>query len=80
MPTLTATEARKRLYSLVDEVKESHEPIQIVGKRSSAVLISEEDWRAIQETLFLTSIPGMRESIQEGIKTSVEECDEDIDW
>jgi prevent-host-death family protein len=80
MPTLTATEARKRLYSLVDEVKESHEPVQIVGKRSSAVLISEEDWRAIQETLFLTSIPGMRESIQEELKTSIEECDEDIDW
>ncbi len=80
MPTLTATEARKRLYSLVDEVKESHEPIQIVGKRSSAVLISEEDWRAIQETLFLASIPGMRESIQEGLGTPVEECDEDIDW
>ena len=80
MPTLTATEARKRLYSLIDEVKESHEPIQIVGKRSSAFLISEEDWRAIQETLLLTSVPGMRESIQQGLKTSVEECDEDIDW
>jgi len=80
MPTLTATEARKRLYSLVDEVKETHEPIQIVGKRSSAFLISEEDWRAIQETLFLISIPGMRESIQEGLDTPVEECDEDIDW
>ncbi|MEQ8152066.1 MAG: type II toxin-antitoxin system Phd/YefM family antitoxin [Smithellaceae bacterium] len=80
MPTLTATEARKRLYSLVDEVKESHEPIQIVGKRSSAVLISEEDWRAIQETLYLTSIPDMRESIQEGLGTPVAECDEDIDW
>ena len=80
MPTLTATEARKRLYSLVDEVKESHEPIQIVGKRNSAVLISEEDWRAIQETLFLTSIPGMRASIQEGLETPVDECNEDIDW
>jgi len=80
MTTLTATEARKRLYSLVDEVKESHEPIQIVGKRSSAVLISEEDWRAVQETLYLTSIPGMRESIQKGLKTPVEKCDEDIDW
>lgn len=80
MTTLTATEARKRLYSLVDEVKESHEPIQIVGKRSSAVLISEDDWRAIQETLYLTSIPGMRESIQEGLETPVEECDKDIDW
>ena len=80
MPTLSATEARKRLYSLVDEVKESHEPIQIVGKRSSAVLISEEDWRAIQETLFLTSIPGMRESIRKGLETPVEECDGDINW
>lgn len=80
MTTLTATEARKRLYSLVDEVKESHEPVQIVGKRSSAVLISEDDWRAIQETLYLTSIPGMRESIQEGLETPIEVCDEDVDW
>ena len=80
MATLTATQARKRLYGLVDEVKESHEPVQIVGKRNSAVLVSEEDWRAIQETLYLTSIPGMRESIQEGLKTPIEECDEDIDW
>jgi PHD/YefM family antitoxin component YafN of YafNO toxin-antitoxin module len=64
----------------VDEVKESHEPIQIVGKRSSAVLISEDDWRAIQETLYLTAIPGMRESIQEGLETPIEECDEDVDW
>jgi len=80
MTTLTATDARKRLYSLVDEVKESHEPVQIVGKRSSAVLVSEEDWRAIQETLYLTSIPGMRESIQKGLKTPVEECDEKLPW
>lgn len=80
MTTLTATEARKRLYNLVDEVKESHEPIQIVGKRNSAVLVSEEDWRAIQETLYLTSLPGMRESIKEGLKTPVEECDEELDW
>lgn len=80
MTTLTATEARKRLYNLVDEVKESHEPVQIVGKRSSAVLISEDDWLAIQETLYLTSIPGMRESIQEGLETPIEECDEDVDW
>jgi antitoxin YefM len=80
MTTLTATDARKRLYSLVDEVKESHEPVQIVGKRSSAVLVSEEDWRAIQETLYLTSIPGIRESIQEGLKTPVEECDEKLPW
>ena len=80
MATLTVTQARKLLYSLVDEVKESHEPVQIVGKRNSAILVSEEDWRAIQETLYLTSRPGMRESIQEGLKTPIEECDEDIDW
>lgn len=80
MTVLSATEARKRLYSLVDEVKESHSPIQIVGKRNSAVLISEEDWRAIQETLYLTSIPGMRESIRTGLETTVEECVEEPGW
>jgi prevent-host-death family protein len=80
MTTLTVTEARKRLYSLLDEVAESHEPVQIAGKRHSAVLVSEEDWRAIQETLYLISIPGMRESIRKGLKTPVEECDEELDW
>ena len=80
MATLTATEARKRLYTLVDDVAESHEPIQIVGKRNSAVLLSEEDWRAIQETLYLSSIPGMRESIRDGLKTPAEECEEELDW
>lgn len=80
MPTLTATEARKRLYTLVDDVAESHDPIQIVGKRSSAVLLSEEDWRAIQETLYLTSIPKMRVSIRKGLNTSVDECEEELDW
>jgi prevent-host-death family protein len=78
--TLTATEARKRLYSLVDDVAESHDPIQIVGKRNSAILLSEEDWRAIQETLYLLSIPKMRESIRKGLNTPVEECDEELDW
>ena len=80
MTTLSASEARKRLYSLVDEVKESHEPVQIVGKRSSAVLVSEEDWKAIQETLYLASIPGMRESIKKGLKTPVEKCSEEPGW
>lgn len=80
MTTLSATEARKCLYSLVDGVADSHDPIQIVGKRNSAVLIAEEDWRAIQETLYLTSIPGMRESIQDGIKSPIEECDEELEW
>ncbi len=80
MPTLTATEARKRLYTLLDDVADSHDPIQIVGKRNSAVLVSEEDWRAIQETLYLSSIPGMRQSIREGLKTPVEECEEELGW
>jgi len=80
MTTLTATEARKSLYNLVDEVALSHDPIQIVGKRHSAVLISEEDWRAIQETLHLVSIPGMRDSIQKGLKTPITECNEELTW
>lgn len=80
MTTLSATEARKCLYSLVDDVAESHDPVQIVGKRHSAVLIAEDDWRAIQETLYLTSVPGMRESIQDGIKSPIEECDEELEW
>jgi len=80
MTSVTATEARKRLYNLVDNVAESHSPIQILGKRNSAVLISEEDWRSIQETLYLTSIPGMRESIQLGLKTPIEKCDKDLKW
>ena len=68
MTTLSASKARKRLYNLVDEVNETHEPVQIVGERSTAVLVADEDWRAIQETLYLTSIPGMRESIKEGLQ------------
>ena len=80
MTTLSATEARKSLYNLVDVVALSHDPIQIVGKRHSAVLISEDDWRAIQETLYLTSIPGMRESIQKGLKSQIEECSKELAW
>jgi len=80
MTTLSATEARKSLYNLVDDVALSHDPIQIVGKRHSAVLISEEDWRAIQETLFLTAIPGMRESIKKGLNTPVDKCSKDLAW
>jgi len=74
MTTLTATEARKRLYALLDEVAESHEAVQIVGKLNSAVLVSEEDWRAIQETLYLTSMPGMKKSIVKGLRTPIEKC------
>jgi len=78
MTTLSATEARKQLYQLIDEASLNHEPITITGKRGNAVLISESDWRAIQETLFLVSIPGMRDSILEGLKTPVEDCSEDL--
>lgn len=80
MTTITATDARRQLYKLLDDVADSHEPIQITGKRGSAVLMAEEDWRAVQETLYLLSVPGMRESIREGMATPVEECDEDLDW
>lgn len=80
MPTVTATEARATLYRLIDQTSTSHEPILITGKRGNAVLISEDDWRSIQETLYLLNIPGMRDSIREGLATPLEECKEDIDW
>ena len=80
MATITATEARNTLYKLLDRVAESHEPIQITGKRGNAVLVAEDDWRAVQETLYLLSMPGMRESIIEGMKTPVEECEGELDW
>jgi prevent-host-death family protein len=80
MTTLTASEARKRLYTLVDEVRDTHAPVQIVGKRNTAVLVAEDDWRAIQETMHLLSVPGMRESIRDGLATPVEECSEEPGW
>jgi antitoxin YefM len=80
MPVLTASQARSKLYRLIDEASASHEPILITGKRGNAVLVSEEDWRSIQETLYLMSIPGMRESIVEGLGTPVDECAKEIDW
>lgn len=80
MKTLTATEARKGLYRLLDEVAVTSEPVQITGRRSSGVLVSEADWRAIEETLHLLSIPGMRESIREGMETPIDECVEELDW
>jgi prevent-host-death family protein len=80
MTSIKATEARTKLFQLLDRTAASHEPIQITGKRANAVLISEEDWRAIQETLYLLSIPGMRESIRKGLKTPVEKCREKPGW
>lgn len=80
MDTITPTEARKKLYQIIGEVNEHHRPIQIVGRHGSAVVVSEEDWRAIQETLYLLSFPGMGESIRKGLKTPVAECRSEIDW
>jgi antitoxin YefM len=80
MTSISATEARKSLYKLVDEVQESHEPVQITGKRGNAVLVGEDDWRAVQETLFLVSIPGMRDSIVEGIATPADELEGQLEW
>ncbi len=80
MKTISVTKARSNLYKLLDDTKTSGEPIQITGKRSNGVLISEDDWRAISETLFLISIPGMRESIREGLNAPLNECETDIKW
>lgn len=80
MQTLTASEARANLYRLIDEAAESHQPIVISGKRTSAVLIASEDWQAIQETLFLLSVPGMRESIKEGMAEPLVSSAAQVKW
>jgi antitoxin YefM len=80
MATFNATEARAQLYKLIDEAAESHRPIVIKGKRANAVLVSEEDWNAIAETLTLLAVPGMRESIREGMQAPPSECAEELDW
>ena len=80
MSAVTVSEARANLYRLIDEVATSHDPLLITGKRGNAVLLSEADWNAIQETLHLLSIPGMGESIREGMDTPVDACDKDLDW
>lgn len=80
MTTFSTTEARSKLYALIDETTATHQPITITGKRGNAVLLAEEDWKAINETLHLLSVPGMRESIQEGMAASLDECDQDLDW
>ena len=80
MNSITVAKARKQLYTLLDIVAESHHPMQITSKRSSAILISEEDWRAIQETLSLQSIPGMKASIKKGLKTPVDKCSTEPGW
>jgi len=80
MIILNATEARSKLYSLIDETTDTHQPIVITGKRGNAVLVSEEDWNAIVETLHLLSVPGMRESIKDGMNQNLSECSKELDW
>jgi len=80
MTILNATEARSKLYTLIDETTETHQPIVITGKRGNAVLVSEEDWNSIAETLHLLSVPGMRESIKEGMKEDLSKSSRELDW
>ncbi len=80
MTILNATQARSQLYSLIDKATETHQPITITGKRGNAVLVSEEDWEAITETLYLLSIPKMRESIKEGMREPLASCSKALDW
>ncbi|MBI2069984.1 MAG: type II toxin-antitoxin system Phd/YefM family antitoxin [Elusimicrobia bacterium] len=80
MITMTVSEARTNLYRLIDRSAASHEPVHITGKRTHAVLISEEDWRSIQETLYLLSIPKMRRSIKKGLKTPISQCAKSLKW
>jgi prevent-host-death family protein len=80
MNTITAAQARKQSFTLLDAIAENHEPIQIAGKRNAAVLISMEDWRSLQETLYLESIPGMKKSILRGMKTPISKCLKNPGW
>ncbi len=80
MRTITATKARSNLYKLIDETAKDSEPIYISGKRNNAVLLSEDDWRAVEETLYLLSIPKMRESIIKGMKTPIDKCSDKLIW
>ena len=80
MTTLTASEARANLYRLIDQAAESHQPIHIAGKRTSAVLLAAEDWQALQETLFLLSVPGTRESVKEGMAEPLKDSAKALDW
>ena len=80
MRTITATSARSDLYRVIDAAVSGHEPVHITGKRGNAVLVGEADWRAIQETLYLVSIPGVRESILEGMATPAAELEDEPGW
>ncbi len=77
---IPVNEAQQQLQDLIDSVSQSHQPIVIAGQSSNAVLLSEADWASVQETLYLLSIPGMRESIREGLATPIKECDRELEW
>jgi len=78
--TVNVSEAREKLDQLLEETANAHEPVLITGPRSNGVLVGEEDWNAIQETLYLLSVPGMRESIREGMATPSSECEKEPRW
>ena len=80
MTILNVTEARANLYKLIDDTSVSHEPVVITGKRGNAVLLAEDDWNAINETLHLLSVPGMRESILEGMQESIDSAATELNW
>ena len=80
MATLNVTEARANLYELMDETSASHEPIVFTGKRGNAVLLAEEDCKAINETLYLVSIPGTRESILDGMQENIDQTETELEW
>ena len=80
MTTVNVTEARANLYKLIDDASVSHEPVVITGKRGNAVLLAESDWNAINETLYLLSVPGMRESIIEGMRENIEYTSTELEW
>lgn len=80
MIILSATEAKAKLYNLINEASETHQPIIVTGKKGNAVLVSEEDWNSISETLHLLSLSGMRESIREGMSEPASECSQELDW
>ena len=80
MTSMNASEAREKLYRLLDETSSHHEPVLITGPRSNAVLVGEEDWNSIQETLYLLSVPGMRESVVEGLATPLDRCEKEPGW
>ena len=80
MTTISISKARQNLYRLVDQAAAAHDPIQITGKRNNAVLVSSEDWSAMLETVYLLSVPKMRESIVEGLKTPAKKCSKKLKW